>query len=363
MHHELARFPGPARELPATPHPFRFFMALVVGLLSATLLQAATVPSPAAAFPGVTTVDYFGYTGCLQLENATTRVVLCHQAGARVLEYSFKGKNSIWLDPEQRGWALRDGVANIDPCGGRFDIGPEMLVPKRPGLWLGVWRAEAIGPRMARLTSVEDPATGVQLVREFKLDEVGSRLLCTQTIRNVSSRTIAWCHWSRTLAVGGGIAVVPLTPHGRFPKNYVMYEERGLINPRPSDPNIRERDGFLEVLGPPKFRKLGMDSQAGWFAYLMPNDLLFVKRYPVYPKRLYGEVAGLTISIWYDGNIRCELEPIGPLEELASGAEASFTEDWQLEPFPFPAKGESVNLQEVAALATKHTVATGSSGR
>ena len=59
-----------------------------------------------------------------------------------------------------------------------------------------------------------------------------------------------------------------------------------------------------------------MDSQTGWFAYLMPHDVLFVKRYPVYPDRLYGEVAGLTISIWYDAMIRCELEPIGPLEHL-----------------------------------------------
>jgi hypothetical protein len=270
----------------------------------------------------------------------------------RVLEYSLNGKNSIWLDPKQEGWVLREGGgAAPDLCGGRFDIGPEMLVPRRPTLWLGAWRAEAIGPRAARLTSAEDSATGVQLVREFKLDASSSRLSCTQTIRNVSPQDRAWCHWSRTLAVGAGICVIPLTPHGRFPNGYVMYEDRNLINPRPVDPNIRERDGCLEIIGPPKFRKLGMDSQAGWFAYLMPNDVLFVKRYPVYPNRLYGEVAGLTISIWYDGNVRCELEPIGPLEYLKSGASASFTEEWQLEAFPFPAKGGSVDLQRIATVA------------
>lgn len=306
----------------------------------------------ATSFPGVSYVDYFGYKGCVLIENKTTRVILCQQVGARVLEYSLNGKNVIWLDPQQEGWAPRDGVGNVDPCGGRFDIGPEMLVPTRAPLWLGVWRAEPIGPRHARLTSAEDPATGVQLVREFKLDAASSRLLCTQTIRNVSSKTVAWCHWSRTLAIGGGIALVPLTPHGRFPKGYVMYEDRNLINPRPVDPNIRERDCFVEVLGPPKFRKLGMDSQAGWFAYAAPNDLLFVKRYPVFPNKLYGEVAGLTISIWYDAEIRCELEPIGPLEQLAPGAAASFTEDWQLEPFPFPAKGAPVDLKRITALAT-----------
>jgi len=238
----------------------------------------------------------------------------------------------------------------VNPAGGRFDIGPPTLTPSRPALWLGAWRAEATGPRAARLTSPEDSATGVQLVRDFVLDAAGSRLRCTQTMRNISQRTTAWCHWSRTLAIGGGIVVLPLTPHSRFPSDYVMYEERNLINPRPSDPNIRARDGFLEILGPPKFRKLGMDSQAGWFAYLMPNDLMFVKRFPVYPDRIYNEVAALTVSIWYDGEVRCELEPIGPMEHLAPGASASFTEEWELMPMPFPGR-QATDLRKVAALA------------
>jgi hypothetical protein len=319
-------------------------------VLNAASLRAAD-STGAERFPGVSRVNFFGYPDCIALENETTRVVLCHQAGGRVLEYSLHGKNVIWLDPQQQGWEAGSGAPGVNLCGGRFDIGPEMIVPKRPTLWSGRWTAEAIGPRAARLTSGEDSATGVQLVREFTLDATGSRLRCTQTIRNVSQRTTAWCHWSRTLAVGGGIVVIPLTPHSRLPSDYVMYEPNSLINARPSDPNIRSRDGFLEIVGPPKFRKLGMDSQAGWFAYLMPNDVMFVKRYAVYPERTYNEVAGLTISIWYDEDVRCELEPIGPMEKLAPGATGSFTEEWQLEPFPFPATGRSVDLQQVAAVA------------
>jgi hypothetical protein len=319
-------------------------------VLNAASLRAAD-STGAERFPGVSRVNFFGYADCIALENETTRVVLCHQAGGRVLEYSLHGKNVIWLDPQQQGWEAGSGAPGVNLCGGRFDIGPEMIVPKRPTLWSGRWTAEAIGPRAARLTSGEDSATGVQLVREFTLDATGSRLRCTQTIRNVSQRTTAWCHWSRTLAVGGGIVVIPLTPHSRLPSDYVMYEPNSLINARPGDPNIRSRDGFLEIVGPPKFRKLGMDSQAGWFAYLMPNDVMFVKRYAVYPERTYNEVAGLTISIWYDEDVRCELEPIGPMEKLAPGAAGSFTEEWQLEPFPFPATGRSVDLQQVAAVA------------
>jgi len=56
--------------------------------------------------------------------------------------------------------------------------------------------------------------------------------------------------------------------------------------------------------------------------------LMFVKRLPVYPDRVYADMAGLTISIWCYKNEMCELEPIGPRETLASGASASFTEQW-----------------------------------
>jgi hypothetical protein len=64
----------------------------------------------------------------------------------------------------------------------------------------------------------------------------------------------------------------------------------------------------------------------GWFSYLTRSGLLFTKKYPVFPDRVYSEMAGLTISIWYFKNEMCELEPIGPREILATGASASFTE-------------------------------------
>ena len=94
--------------------------------------------------------------------------------------------------------------------------------------------------------------------------------------------------------------------------------------------------------------KLGMDSYQGWFGYYCPNDLLFIKRYPTYPERVYNEAAGLTISIWYPQDRRVELEPIGPREKLQPLAEATFTEEWWLLPHKFPAKGENVDLKQLA---------------
>ena len=292
-------------------------------------------------------VRYLNYDKAIELTNKSAKVVLCPQAGGRVLEYSLHGKNSLYLNEKEADWKPgKPGPASA----GRFDIGPELVIPRRSTLWSGEWTGEITGPRSARLTSQHDDATGVQLVRDFKLDNKTSRLSCTQTIMNVSTETKEWCHWSRTFAQGEGICVIPLAGQSRFPNKYVMYEEGALINARPVDPNIRIRDGFLEILAAPRRPKLGFDSYAGWMAYAMKNDLLFVKKFRTFPDRVYNEAAGLTISVWYPEGARVELEPIGPRERLEPGQVGSFTEEWWLAPSKFPVDGNDLDLGRISAI-------------
>ena len=326
-----------------------------LGLFMAATLLVGSKHAGAEEMVGTGFIDYFGYSNCVKLENEHTRVILSPHSGGRVLEYSWKGENSMYLDPGQNGWIYTPGQPTVEPSGGRLDIGPEMVIPKHPDLWFGKWTAEIIGTRMARLTSVEDEATGTQLIREFQLDESSSHLTCKQIIKNVSNETKMWCHWSRTFALGGGICIIPLTANSRFPNKYIMYGPGPVINYRPEDPQIKIRNDLLTITGTPAYPKLGMDSYAGWFCYLMKNDLMFVKRFPTYPDRVYNEMAALTISIYYYKNKLCELEPIGPREKIAPGQTASFTEEWWLVPFKFPAPGSEVDLDEVVHLVDQET--------
>jgi hypothetical protein len=298
-------------------------------------------------FPGTGRTDCVGYSDCIFLENEKTRVVLGHQSGGRILEYAHLGENVLFLDPQQNGQIWRPGGPKFSPKAGRFDVGPEKIVLGHPLLWAGEWTAEITGPRSAKLTSQVDQVLELQLVRKFHLDENSSRLICTQMIVNKSTDKIQrLCHWGRTLAKGGGICVIPLGEYSRFPKNYLMYGPGDVLQFLPEDANVRVRDGFLEILGPPRHPKLGLDSAEGWFAYLMPDNLLFLKSYPTYPERVYSEMAGITISIWApaDGSM-IELEPIGPMETLKPGHSASFEEEWWLLPFQFPEKGQDVDLK------------------
>jgi hypothetical protein len=216
---------------------------------------------------------------------------------------------------------------------------------------MGRWQGEVTGRNSARMTSVADDATGTKLIRDFELSPTGSRLVVKQTIKNISEATTEWCHWSRTFALGNGICVIPLSRTSKFPNHFVMYDGPNSLNFRPEDRNIWRQGGFMIIADVPRHPKLGMDSTVGWFAYLMRNDVMFVKRFPTYPDRVYNEVAGLTISIWYPVDRRVELEPIGPRERLRPGESASFSETWELKSFPFPDNARDLDVHSVARQA------------
>ena len=315
------------------------YKSLLIVLIASLVSSAAY----SEEFKGIKNAPYLGYEKTVHLTNGNVSVVLCPEVGGRVLEYALNDNNALFVSDGEKKWKPGDGPQS---SAGRFDIGPELMIPPRQILWNGAWSSEMIADRHARLTSPDDPSTGVRLVRDFVLDEKTTQFNCTQTIHNISQKSVEYCHWSRTFAVGRGICLIPLTSPSRFPKSYVMYEEGSLINFAPADPNIHIRDGFLEILGTPRKPKLGMDSYAGKIAYLSPNNLLFVKRFKTYPERVYNEAAGLTISIWYPDNSMIELEPIGPRERLQPGEHAGFTEEWFLSEMPFP-KDRNVDLEAV----------------
>lgn len=307
------------------------------------------------ASPAARVIAFQGYSQAIELKLGNTRAVLCPQAGGRVLQFSVEGKDAMFLDDQERNWQ----PGKTTPItAGRFDYGPELTVIPHPKIWSGEWTGEITGATSAKLTSPREEAAGMQLVREFQLvaHNQSVRLSCQQTMINVSKEVREVCHWGRSFSPGGGICLIPLGDRpSRFPSKYAMYEDSAVINVRNTDDKIRERDGFLEILAPPRKPKLGFDSHAGWLAYLMPSDTLFVKRFATFPDRVYNEAAGLTLSVWYPTGPRIELEPIGPRERLQPGQSASFTEDWWLLKYPFPKAGEQIDLQRFREWAQSQT--------
>jgi hypothetical protein len=322
-------------------------------------MAAASATARAADEPtSVAVVADRGYSQAIEIRRGPIRVVLCPERGGRVLEFSVGGNNAMYFDEAEK--SPQPGKP-LPATAGRFDFGPELTVAPHPRLWSGPWSADITSADRpsdgAKLTSPADDPSGFRLTREFRLGPGPvPHLICKQTILNGSTETREVCHWGRSFSPGGGVCLVPLGDRpSRFPAGYAMYEDSAIINVRNTDEQIRHRDGFLEILAPPRKPKLGFDSYAGWLGYLMPGDKLFVKRFRTYPDRVYNEAAGLTLSVWYPEGPRIELEPIGPRERLAPGQSASFTEEWWLLDHAFPKPDEQIDLQKLAAEVAKQT--------
>lgn len=337
--------------------------------LAARFLTLLSVTAASADEPSARFVPYHGYDRAIELVCDGYRAVLCPQAGGRVLEFSVQGRQALLFIESE----TEVGQNSSPPMtAGRFDFGPELVVHKHPAIWSGAWSGEITGTCKAKLTSPRE--AGVQLVREFEfvgrapplmISGPPPRLDCRQTIANVGDQPIEVCHWGRSFSPGGGIVLIPLGDRpSRFPSKYAMYEDSAVINVRSQDDKIRERDGFLEILGPPRKPKLGFDSYAGWMAYLMPNDVLFIKTFATFPDRVYNEAAGLTLSVWYPQDRPViELEPIGPRERLQPGESATFTESWHIAKASFPKNGESVELEAIRSAHRFVTTGTLVGGR
>jgi len=311
------------------------------------LLALAINLQCSAQFAGSRKVNERKYTGCVELSNDSVRVVLEPNLGGRVLAYERNGKNVLYVDDTQDG-LIYEGK-NLHPSGGRCDFGPEKIVPAHPLLYLGKWQANITGDREAEMISQKDTASGVQLIRKFKLAISGSRLEFTQVIKNVSNSTESYCHWSRTFVKGSGISLAPLNPKSRYPRKYIMYGPGNSMNFMPeSEESTRIRDGILEILAPPSQSKFVTDTDHGWLAYITLDSQLFIKKYPVYPSRFYGEMAASTACVYYKP-LYCEIEPIGPMETISPGKEVSFTEYWYLFDYPYPAdkKADLKGIQNI----------------
>ena len=295
-------------------------------------------------------VEAFGYKNCIALENKLVKVILDPNVGGRILTYELNGKNILFENPSLNGKTWKEGGPTFEVSAGRFDIGPEKTTPFRASFF-NTWKGEIIGKNSARLISPKDSILGVELIREFYLDENSSHLKCVQHIKNISDTIQNYAHWSRTFAKGGGICLVPLNPNSRLPKGYANYQfGTSLIdfNP-PEEPALCVRDGILEILETPKHPKFVMDSNQGWIAYNTKDDLLFIKTFKANENTIYGDMMNNQVSIWYYKNEKCEIEPIGPIKTILPGEIVSFTENWYLFENEYP-KNKKLDLKKIQIL-------------
>ena len=283
----------------------------------------------------------------VKISNGKFQVAIDLEVGGRVMEYSKNGNNVIFVRPDNDN-------NNTDPDGGRCDFGPEKIAPPRPETWLESWELMEKSENYIKIRSQIAKAAGVRLIREFTLDDYSSHLKFVQTIINVNESPKRYCHWSRTFGEKNGICLAPLNPNSRFPKGYMVYSGSNQLNYSPKGGNNEQvREGVLEITGPPDNPKFVTDASEGWLAYITADNQLFIKTFEIFPDKIYGEMTGATVSVWYNKEGICEIEPIGPWEWINPGESISFTENWYLFDYKYP-EDKKADLKKIREIIEKN---------
>jgi hypothetical protein len=199
-------------------------------------------------------------------------------------------------------------------------------------------------PGGVRLVSEHDPAVGMTMIKEIRIDERTGALDVRQVMKNTSDRDQSYCLWDRTLCRGGGFAFFPLHPSSGRPGGWSVLKDGKYA--QGTHPGVKTLDGVLVAKAEGAPSKLGADGSAGWIAYARGRQL-FVKFYPYFPDGKYTD-GGNSVELYFDPKV-CELEPLSPEVPLKPGEEYAFPEKWVL----IPLDREVATAEEARALVDK----------
>ena len=276
----------------------------------------------------VTILNYRGWNNCYQIKNNSCEVVICPEAGGRILKYALNGKNAIYENPEFNGKLLADFQAkrSLWPDGGRFDIGAESIPGKlHDQIYMGKWSTTLTGKLSVKITCPIPNEMGIEVTREFILSAKGTKLEVNQTMKNITDSTIRRHFWNRIFCPAGGIVTMPVDKKSVHKNGYrLMNDTTVAINNR-----ISISSGMLQFKTIQPTIKMGTDSKKAWISYLQ-NDLLITKCFDINQKGDYSDTDNNT-TIFYTNGIVTELEPVSPTYQLLPNEKVHFHQTWKLD--------------------------------
>lgn len=341
--------------------PKVFAMLLAIAWLSRMASAADTSPAHASTYQGWKT---------LRLANPLIELQILPEIGGRIIQFKLGDREFLWVNPQLAGKFPEPNGLNAE--GGWFNIGGDKLWPAPQGWdndqqWPGPpdavldgqpYECESLAPgqpgEMAvRLTSRDDPRSGIRFSRVIRLFPGSTRVAFEVTMKNIDTKTRRWGIWSHTQLDGAKAdrssfnpllqAWCPINPKSKFPRGYqVMFGEQD----NPSFEADKER-GLVHVRYQYKVGKIGIDSHAGWSATVNgENGAVFVQRFVFESDKPYPDESSVEFWLNGTGNIHAynkdivmpdntvenpymfESEILSPFAVLQPGQSYSWRYDW-----------------------------------
>ena len=304
----------------------------------------------------------------LALGNGLIELQVLPEIGGCIIQFRLGGKEFLWVNPQLAGRLPPRGGLAAD--GAWFNVGGDKLWPAPQGWdndrqWPGPpdavldgqpYTLERLrtgsGEAAIRLTSGNDPRSGIQLSRVVRVFEGSTRVSFEATMKNVDTRPRRWGLWAHTqldAAKPDGsahnplIAWCPLNPRSKFPGGYdVIFGAKDNPSFQPD-----RRRGLMRVQYQYRVGKIGLDSHAGWVATVDgASGAVFVQRFVFEPDKDYPD--GSSVEFWLNGVGRIhaynkemvmlanaaenpyvfESEVLSPLAERGPGQSTTWRYDW-----------------------------------
>ncbi len=309
--------------------------------------------------------DYHGWPGYVW-ENELVRLTIVPELGGRVIQFALGSKEFFWVNPQLLG--KQPPSTGLDADGSWLNYGGDKLWPAPQGWdnaqqWPGPpdavldgqpYRAEVLhDPTAVRLTSRDDPRSGIRFSRRLRLHPESSHVSVDATMTNIDDQVRRWGIWAHTQFDAGLAgsedynplmrAWCPINAHSHFPDGYQVIFGTAK---NPSFQADAERK-LMRVSFRYEVGKIGLDSDAGWVATVdgRTGDV-FVQRYTYEPTKEYPD--GASVEFWHNGRGRIhaygrwidqpddlaanpyvfESEVLSPFAQLAPGEEYTWTYHW-----------------------------------
>lgn len=205
-----------------------------------------------------------------------------------------------------------------------------------------------------RVTSPQDPRTGVQFERTFHVVAGSTRVTVEQVMKNISQRQIRWGIWhvlqnnaadasDPTKPNSELYMYIPVNPHSMFTKGYyIAYGDALHPSYKVIDDGHMLRVHYLYRVG-----KVALDSSEGWYAVVNgQKNIGYVENFKYFPRSAYPDNA--SVESWNDGPgtisrgpyfqvlpdnpektpYFLEAEVISPFATLDPGDQYEFTVHW-----------------------------------
>jgi hypothetical protein len=295
------------------------------GLVAVSL--AVTMSATAAV--RVEKTAWKGWPNCYRITNGEVELIVTTDVGPRVMRFGFVGGQNLFKEfTEQLGksgekqWIARGGH--------RLWMGPEDA-KLTYALDNGPVKIETKGG-VVTLTQPVEPETGLEKQIAIRLAESGSRVDVVHRLRNAGKTTRELAPWVLTMMAQGGHGVTGFPPRGTHPEQLaptnplVMWAFTDLSDARWTFTKkymVLRQDA--KNTGQPQ--KLGTYNTSTWGAYVLNGDV-FIKRSSADPKKKYPDF-NCSYETFTNQDF-LELETLGPVSTVASGASVEHTERWSL---------------------------------